>query len=289
MITVVEQKAHVSDEKKQIVSEFTKLIDQYPVIAAVDVEKLPAKQLMTMRKKLKGKALVRMNKKRLMNIALQNSKREGVTELSNYLKGMSALLFSNSNPFSLFKELKKNKSPAPIKAGEIAPQEIVVPAGPTNFAPGPIIGELGSIGVKAGIEDGKVAIKEDSVVAKEGDEVSAKLAGLLQRLEINPVEIGLNLVAAYENGSILTKDVLDIDEQEYIDNVKLAASEAFLLSVERAIPTKDNVTTLITKAHSEASVLADDQEILTDENKERLFAKAESQAKVLESKVNESK
>ncbi len=283
------QKANVSDEKKEIVKEFKNLIDKYPIIAAVDVEKLPAKQLMTMRRKLKGKALVKMNKKRLMNLALKSSKKEGVGELSSYLKGMPALLFSNHNPFSLFKELKKNKSPAPIKAGEVAPQDIIVPAGPTNFAPGPIIGELGSVGVKAGIENGKVAIKEDSVVAKEGEEVNAKLAGLLQRLEINPVEIGLNLIAAYENGTILTKDVLDIDEEEYINNVKLAASEAFLLSISQGIVTKDNITTLVMKGHSEALTLADETNILTDENKERLFAKAESQAKALESKVNESK
>ena len=35
-----------------------------------------------------------------------------------------------------------------------------------------------------------------------------KLASLLIRLGIEPMEIGLNLVAAYENGDILTGDVL---------------------------------------------------------------------------------
>ena len=45
----------------------------------------------------------------------------------------------------------------------------MIPAGPTPFAPGPIIGELGMLKIKAGIEAGKVVIKEDAHVAKKGD------------------------------------------------------------------------------------------------------------------------
>ncbi len=280
-------KAHVSEEKTKIVKEFVNLIDKYPVIAAVDVENLPAKQLMNMRRSLRGKAHLQMTKQRLIKIALEQSKKENVSELKKHLKGMPALLFSEENPFSLFKTLKKSKSSAPIKAGQTTPKDILVKAGGTSFAPGPIIGELGSFGIKAGIDAGKVAIKEDKVVAKEGEVVNAKLAGILQRLEIHPMEIGLNLTAAYENGDVLTKDVLDIDQEAFLESIKEAYTEAFKLTISLAIPTKENITMLLQKAHTDSAALAMEQMIITSDNKEQVLAKAEAQAESLKEKTGQ--
>lgn len=279
--------AHVSDAKYKVVEEFTNLIKEYPVVAIVDVENLPAKQLMQMRRSLQGKAHLRMTKHRLMKIALEQSGRENMAALAEHFRGMPAMLFSKENPFSLFKTLKKSKSPAPIKAGQVTPKDILVKAGGTGFAPGPIIGELGSFGIKAGIENGKVAIKADKIVAHEGDVINAKLAGILQRLEIHPMEIGLNLTAAYENGQILTKNVLDIDEDAFLASLKEAHLDAFKLTMSLAIPTKDNIEMLIQKAHLDATALAMEQMIMTSDNKEQILAKAEAQAKSLKSKTEQ--
>ena len=220
------------------------------------MENLPAKQLGSMRAQLRGKVILLMTKKRFMRLAIEKSKKQNIKELEKYIKGMPALIFTQENPFSLFKLLKKNKSNAPIKAGQKAPNDLVVPAGPTSFSPGPIIGELGGFRIKAGIEDGKVAIKEDAVVAKEGEEVSDKLAGLLTRLGIEPMEIGLDLVAVYEKGEILTKEVLDIDEEAFMNNIKTVASESFNLAMFIGYPNKDTIEPLLSKAHREARAVA---------------------------------
>lgn len=277
--------AHISKEKTKLVEDFVKLINEYSVIAIVDVENLPAKSLMNMRSSLRGKAHLRMAKRRLMKIALEQSGKTGIEKLSDYFKGMPAMLFSNENPFGLFKTLKKSKSPAPMKAGQTAPKDILVKAGKTNFAPGPIIGELGAFGIKAGIDAGKVAIKEDKVVAKEGEVVSAKLAEILQRLEIQPMEIGLNLTATYENGEILTKDVLDIDENAFLESIKEAYTEAFKLTMSLNIPTKENISMLLQNAHKDAVALSMEQMIMTEDTKEQILAKAEAQANNLKDKT----
>ena len=277
--------AHVSKAKTETVKEFIQLIKEYPVIAIVDVENLPARQLMHMRHSLRGKAHLRMTKHRLLKLALEQSGKEGVEKLVEHFRGMPAMLFSKDNPFTLFKILKKSKSAAPIKAGQTTPKDVLVKEGGTNFAPGPIIGELGAFGIKAGIANGKVAIKEDKVVAKEGDVINAKLAGILQRLEIHPMEIGLNLLAAYENGDILTKNVLDIDEDAFLESIKQAHSEAFKLTISLGIPTKENITMLIQNAHKDASALAMEQMIITSDNKEQILAKAEAQATSLKNKT----
>jgi len=288
LIIITEKiKAQVSDAKIKTVAEFIKLIQKYPVIAIVDVENLPAKQLMTMRTSLRGKAHLRMTKHRLMKIALEQSGKPGIDKLAEHFKGMPAMLFSHENPFLLFKTLKKSKSPAPIKAGQTTPKDILVKEGGTGFAPGPIIGELGAFGIKAGIINGKVAIKENKIVAKEGSIVNAKLAGILQRLEIYPMEIGLNLTAAYENGQILSKNVLDINEDAFLTSLKDAYTDALKLTITLGIPTKDNITMLLQKAYTDAFALAFEQMIITNDNKELILAKAEAQAESLKNKIGQ--
>ena len=59
--------AHVAEWKKEEVSELKGLIDSYDVVGIVDLLNIPAKQLQEMRKTLKGKAVIRMSKKNLMN------------------------------------------------------------------------------------------------------------------------------------------------------------------------------------------------------------------------------
>ncbi|MCF7798816.1 50S ribosomal protein L10 [Candidatus Woesearchaeota archaeon] len=268
---------HISEAKKNVVKEFADLIDKYDVIGAVNMENLPAKQLHNMRVQLRDTVLIKMSKRRLLKVALEQSKKQGVVELLPHLKGMPALLFTNSSPFTLFKTLKKNKSKTGIKGGQIAPNDIIVPAGPTSFAPGPVIGELGSVGIKAGIDGGKVAIKADAVVAKEGDEVSQTLAGLLTRLGIEPMEIGLDLTAVCENGEVLTKAVLDIDEDQYISDVTTAASWAFNLAIHSAFPTTETTPVLIQNAFADAKALAISEDILTDLTVGDTLAKAHNQ------------
>ncbi|MFH1589050.1 MAG: 50S ribosomal protein L10 [archaeon] len=278
--------AHVAKYKKESVKEFTRLLDEYPIIGVVNMKNLPTKQLQKMRENLRGKVELRMTKKRLIKLAIENSTKPDIGKLKDHLKGMPALLFTKENPFSLFSTLKKNKSKAPIGAGQTAPNDIIVPAGKTSFSPGPVIGELGAYKIMTGIEDGKIAIKKDCVVAKEGDIVNAKLAGLLTRLGIEPMEIGLNLVAVYENKEIMTKDVLDIDEDAYRKNFETAAAMAFNLAINAGYPTTETIRLLIQIAASESRALTKEADILTDETVGTLLAKAESQADSLNSKLD---
>ncbi len=271
--------AHVAQYKKDVVKEFVKLIKEYPIIGAVNMEGMPTPQLQNMRASLRDICVIKMSKRRLLKLAIEQAKKEkqGVEELEQYLRGMPALLFTKENPFKLFKTLQKSKSPAPAKAGQTAPNDIVVPAGPTSFAPGPVIGELGALGIKTGVENGKIAIKEDATVCKEGEKISGPLAGMLTRLGIEPMEIGLDLIAVYENGTIYKKDVLSIDEEEFLNKINNAARWAFNLSVEAAYPTKDNATLFITKSFQEAKALALEANILADMVVEEVLGKAERQ------------
>jgi large subunit ribosomal protein L10 len=280
-------KAKASQLKKDAVKNAKQLIEKYKVVAVVNMKNLTAKQLQNMRAQLRERVDLFMTKKRLIKLALEDgeAKKKGVSKLIDSLRGMPALLCSNDNPFILFKILKKNKSSAPIKAGQVATSDIIVPAGPTGFAPGPIIGELGVCKIKAGINAGKVVIKEDSLVAKEGDVISKNLAAVLLRLGIEPLEIGLDLIAAYENGNILDKSILDIDEEKYISGIKNYAAECFNLAMFVAHPTKDTIHHLVTKAARHAKGLAKHAKIVNKETVKEILSGAHASVVNVHSKL----
>ena len=255
--------AHVAQYKKDIVSNLINLISEYPIIGVVNMENLPAPQLQAMRAQLRGKFIFTMTKRRIIKIAFEDSKskKKGVEKLEAYLGGEPALIFTKENPFKLSMTLQKSKSPAPAKAGQTAPRDIIVNKGATSFAPGPIIGELALAGIKSGVEGGKGAIKEDAVVVRSGEKIKPKVAEILTRLGIHPMEVGLDLVAVFENGLIYTKDILSIDDSEYKNRLANASRWAFNLANYVSYPTKETIKLLIGKAHNDAKSLGVAQKI----------------------------
>ena len=280
--------AHVAQYKKDIVSNIINLINQYPIIGVVNMENLPAPQLQIMRAQLRSSFFITMTKRRLMKLAIEQTKqkKKDIEKLEAYLGGMPALIFTKENPFKLSKTLQKSKSPAPAKAGQTAPRDIMVNKGATSFAPGPIIGELAMAGIKSGVEGGKVAIKEDVVVVKAGEKIKPKVAEILTRLGIQPMEVGLDLVAVYENGLIYGKEVLSINENEYKNRLTNASRWAFNLAVYTSYPTQKTINALLGKAYNDARALGIAQNIFDKGIIDVLLGKAEQQMLSLKETAN---
>ncbi|MCE8422698.1 MAG: 50S ribosomal protein L10 [Candidatus Methanoperedens sp.] len=272
----VHHSVHIPQWKKDEVEEIKNLISSSGSVGIVGVVGIPSNQLQLMRKNLRGLANIRVYRNNLIFRALDKSS-ENVKQLNKYVDDQTALLFSSENPFKLQKILERGRTAAPIKAGGIAPKEIVVQKGPTSFPPGPIVGELQGAGIPAGIEGGKVVIRETRVVAKKGDVVDAKLASILSRLAIYPVDLGLDLRVVYEKGTIYESKLLAIDETKYSNDITQAAQRAFNLSVNAAYPAKATIVTLLAKAVSQSRNLAINAEILIPDIINVLLAKANAQ------------
>lgn len=276
------------DYKKKLVKKTADLIKRYPIVGIVNMNALPSAQLQTMRKKLRGKVELLMTKKSVIKLAIEKLKeeRKNIEQLEPFLNGLPALLLSSDNPFKLYSILQKSKSKAAAKGGQKAPRDIVISAGPTPFAPGPIISELGKLGLRTKVENGKIAITQDAIVVKEDGVISNELASLLLRLGIEPMEIGLDLVAVYENGSVFTKNVLSIDEAEYANNFTQAHSWAFNLAIEAGIISKETVEFMVQKAFKETKAVAVEAGILAEGAKEEVLAKAEAEMNALKNEAN---
>ncbi len=277
----------VSDTKKKLVQSLIDDVKSYSIIGVIDMRSLPAQQLQDMRAMLRAKNVkIKMARKKLIRMALKESKNKNVEALIEKIKGMPALLFTNDNPFTLYATIQKNKSEAPAKAGQEAPSDIVVPAGPTNFAPGPIISELASVGIKTKVDGGKLVMLADTTVAKEGDVITAKLAETLKRLDIKPMEVGLNLVAVWEKGLVFNAKDLHIDTAEYEANLAQAATWAMNLAMDIAYPTEDTTQLLLQKAFRDAKTTAIEASFVIPETREELLAKAEREASSVKQEAN---
>jgi len=277
---------HVAQWKKEEVKELKNLIESHEVVGMADLSDIPAPQLQKMRQNLRGSAQVKMSRKTLMDLALNGSKKSNVEVLVDHMEGQPALIFTDMNPFKLYKILESSKTPAPARAGSIAISDIVVPKGETSFMPGPILGELQKIGIPAKIEKGKIVITDNKTIVAEGEEISREVASMLTRLEIYPLEVGINLMAAYEDETIYTSDLLTIDQDKTLRDIQMAYTQALNLSVNSGVLNKVSTPLLITKAAGEALNLAFNAEILTSKTTDLLLAKAYSQMLALASEAS---
>lgn len=250
--------------KDEEISHIKADVKTHDVVAVVSIHGIPARQFQNMRAELKDVAKIQVARNTLIHRALEQSG-ESTLKLFENVEGQTALVFTNLNPFKLFKLIENSKTPAPAKAGEKAPRDIIVEKGPTSFRPGPIVGDLQNAGIPAAIEKGKIVIRETKTVVKTGKPISARLADVLQRLEIYPMEVGLYLRAAYDGDVIYTSEDLKIDEQAFFNQVVSAVSNALNLSINIGYPTSLTVETLLQKGTFEGMTLGLEAEIFEPE------------------------
>ncbi|RLF88866.1 50S ribosomal protein L10, partial [Thermococci archaeon] len=255
------------------------LIKSYPVVALVDVSSMPAYPLSQMRRLIReNEGLLRVSRNTLIELAIKKAAQElGKPELEkliDYIQGGAGILVTKMNPFKLYKFLQQNRQPAPAKPGVKVPKDVVIPAGPTPLAPGPIVGQMQAMGIPARIERGKVTIQKDTTVLKAGEVITPELANILNALGVQPLEVGLDLLAAYEDGIIYTPEVLAIDEQEYINMLQQAYMHAFNLAVNVAYPTPETIEAILQKAFLNAKAVAVEAGYVTKETINDILGKA---------------
>ena len=258
---------------------------KYNVIALVRMEKVRSSQLLPLRKKFKGEVEIISIKDKVAQKALAGVKIPAIEKLAEKLVGQCVLMFTNMSPFKLNILLGKNKIMMAARGGDIASKEVIIKAGNTGITPGPILTDFKEAGVTTKIDQGTVWITKDSTAAKKGDVISAKLATLLSKLDVKPVEAGISLDSAIAEGIIYAKDEMVIDVEKYRQAFAQAHQEALALSIEIGYVTKENIILLLAKAAQGARSVAVETGYLTDETKEQVLQKAHANARALASKV----
>jgi large subunit ribosomal protein L10 len=281
----------VATWKKEIFDDLVQLLQKYSVVAVADLQKVRSSQIQAIRKKLRGKADLLVAKNTILRKASDSiaSKRENVGKFAEGLTGSKVLIFTQMNPFELIIFLNKNKVRVPAKGGDTATSDIVIPAGNTGLQPGPVISEFNEAKVQTRIEAGSIFVAKDTVVAAKGDTVSTKTASLLSKLGMKPMEAGLSLSYAYDNGMVLDSDDLAFDLDRMKGDFSAAARMAFGVAIEANIMLPQTAPVIIGKAYRQAVALSVEAGFFTKDTAEMIIQRAYRNMNALRSAIADVK
>ncbi|WP_178916848.1 50S ribosomal protein L10 [Natronomonas gomsonensis] len=276
----------IPEWKREEVDDIVAFLERYDSVGIVDVTGIPSRQLQDMRRELHGTAALRVSRNTLMERALEEVD-DGLEDLTEHVAGQVGLIGTNDNPFGLYKQLEESKTPAPINAGEVAPNDIVIPEGDTGVDPGPFVGELQSIGANARIDEGSIKVMEDSTVLSAGEEVSQDLANVLGELGIEPKEVGLDLRGVFSDGVLFAPEELAIDVEEYEADIQSAAAAARNLSLNAEYPTAQTAPSMLAKAAGEAKSVGISAAVESPDLADDLVSKADAQVRALAAVIDD--
>lgn len=266
-------------KKRLMYQEMTKLPKEYKALAISNLNKVRASQLMQLRKKFRTDMKLSVIKNKVAQRAFEKIEDiPRLQEFSNRLEGQCLLMYTNTNPFRLNLIFNKSKIYLPAKGGDIAPSEIIVYAGNTGITPGPVLSEFKDANVPTKIDQGSIWVVKDTSVAKVGDQISQKLASLLSKLDIKPIEAGISVSCALADGLLFTEEDLKIDLDAYFKELAKGRLEGLNLAIMCGYFTPETVGQLILQGRQEALNLSISAGYLTEDTIEPIILNAHVQS-----------
>lgn len=244
----------VKEWKIREAEKIREMLEKNELIAVIDMERMPTREFKEIKKKLMDDFEFKFVKKSLLLKALEKSDREGIEKIKEILPNQIMLAFGKGDPFLAFKKLMSIETFRFGREGDIAEDDIIIPAGPTKIPAGPAISDFAKAKIPAGVEKGRIAVKKDTLVVKKGQPIPESLVSLLRKLEIRPIRVRLNVVGIFVNGKLYKRDVLDLI-YKYLDMMKEAYRKALSLTINVGYPTKENIKYLLAKAYNQAKYL----------------------------------
>jgi len=243
-------------KKQKIMQRVSTLAKEYKCIAISSLYKIRATQLMELRKKFRNEMEILVVKNKIVSMALKVEGSNITEKFTDKLKGQSALIFTDLDPFKLDMLFEKNRVELQARPGDIATTDITIPECNTGIPPGPVLSEFKEVKVPTKIDSGSIWVLKDTVAAKKGEVISPKLASLLSRLDIKPIKAGLSIYVSWYEGSILFKEDIKLDLEQYRRQIQDIYLNANLIAIEAFYPTKETLPIIISKVELEARSFA---------------------------------
>lgn len=251
---------------------------EHKVMALVKLDKVRGAQILPLRKTLKDTVLFVNIKDKVAKKAFEELNIPGLSNIAKDLVGQCMFMFTDMSPFKLNILLGKNKIMMAARGGDVSSIDIIVPEMNTGIAPGPMLTEFKDAKIPTKIDQGTIWISKETTPALKGEVINEKLASILGKLDIKPVEAGISLYAALEDGLVYTEKELTIDVESFRDAIAIAHQEALSLSVEAAFATPENIAAIIAKASQQARSLSEESGFMTDETVQLIIQKAHAHA-----------
>ena len=284
---MIKNRTKFPQKKAQMYQLMQEMPKKYSVTALVRMEKVRASQLLPLRKKLLGEVEIVSIKDKIAKKAFEKLDVPGAEKMKEMLTGQCVFMFTNMSPFKLNVLLGKNKVLLAARGGNIASIDVVVPPKNTGIAPGPMLTEFKDNKIPTKIDQGTIWILKETTPVKKGEVISTKLAALLGKLDIKPIEARIVLNSALSESILFSEEELVVDVDAFRDKIAQANQNALALSTEIAYVTEDNIAQILAKASQAGISLSVEAAYVTDETKEQILQKAHSQAKGVASKAKD--
>jgi large subunit ribosomal protein L10 len=235
------------EQKMREAEALLKEVKNYKAFMILNLRKTPALLQQRLRKALKqNNGNMKAVRKPIITRVLKEQ------NINKEIDFPAAIVLSNEHPYNIYKIIKSNQLEVAAKPNDIAPFDIVIPAGETDLQPGPALSQLKAAGLNVKIEKGKIVIAKDSVIAKKGEVITPEKAQALQMLGIKPFKVGLNVVFGYDGKSFYETEILNIDKETIKDQLLQGLKDVINASININVPTPLSVKFIFIKAIKQA-------------------------------------
>jgi len=224
--------------KVNFMEKIDTLITGYSRVFIVGADNVGSKQMQQIRVALRGKAVLLMGKNTMIRNALSRHalRNPKLNVLKNLIVENIGLVFTKE-PIDVIKALiTKNRVPAAAKVGGVAPEDVIVPPGPTGLDPGQT-SFFQALNISTKLARGEIEIQNQYTVVKKGEQVNASVATLLQKLKITPFTYGLEIKCVYDDGTVFDNETIDITDDMLAAAFLSGVANVAALSLEIKIPT----------------------------------------------------
>lgn len=199
-------------QKKTLYFErFNHLFSKYSRIILVNIENICSNQFKKCRKLLGKNSILILGKNKIVKKVLKYHIKNNpeLNKLMPHMSGNIGFIFTKSSPMEIKKILIDNEEPAQAKAGQVAPDDVVIPAGLTGITPDGT-SFFQALNIQTKINKGLIEIQNPVKIISKGDLIGNSEVILLQKLNITPFSYKLSIKLVYENKCCISPDILDI-------------------------------------------------------------------------------
>jgi len=215
------------------------LLADYSKILIVGADNVGSHLMQRIRVALRGHAVIQMGKNTMIRKVLRELVEANPGQYESLLalvRGNVGFVFTKGDLNFVRSKLLVFRVGAPAKAGIIAPNDVIVPKGPTGMEPTQTSFLL-ALNIASKFRWGQVDLIHGVPLIKKGDKVGSSEATLLAKLNIRPFSYGLQVLHVYENGSVYDPSVLELTDADLLSKFTDGLARVASLSLEIGYPT----------------------------------------------------
>jgi len=252
----------VPARKQDYANRLNNYLDNYAQAMTINVNNVGSKSIALQRKKLRQRNIhILMGKntiiRKVLNVRAERLEAAGNTaaaaqalKMLEMVEGNIGFVFvpSDQDVGKIREEITAGRVQTAAKAGVEAPDDVVVPAGPTGQDPSQT-SFFQALDIPTKINRGQVEIVSDVKLVTKGEKVNRSAAELLVMLNIKPFYYGITVNHIYQNGDVFPADVLDISSSDIAQAFNNAVREVAALCLALNYPTAASVPHSIMDAY----------------------------------------